>query len=358
MIYFLCFIWATLFSRVADSYYKYKVYFVLLSIVAFIPMLIIGGLRDIEIGTDTMAYPMTTFDFLDKNDSFEELILVSGEVEPLYLALGYLSLKILPHDIHSILFVSILLTILLFYAGMVRMRKYAPIWLSVFLFSFLFYNISLNMQRQILSMAIVFYGFSFLVRKKVGIFILSVIIAFFMHKSAIAGFLCIPIFYIKNDLYNKFLIFGTFVLLFFYMYIISYIASLGWALKYEVYKDGFEGFFSISEFVLRLFFLYLILKYAKSKKNDDFTKSLKTVFICEFIINLLQIKSRFMGRFGYYLYDLYLIFIPYVLYKVNKHNRTILLRQTMILIVLYWWYVYIFTLAGETYPYSSKILGL
>ena len=364
MIYFLSFIWASLFSMWAGrAYENQKFFFFLFSALSLTPLIILAGYRDITVGTDTGAYPLTTYEFVNKSNSCLELIGLLGYIEPLYLLIGYVSLIFLPNEVNSILLVSSAITIILFYIGFVRMKQYSPLGLSMFFFSFLLYNMSLNLQRQLMAMAVVFLGFTYIINKRkenVIVFLICSFIAFFIHHSAVASFLLIPLFYFENRKIKKWTAICILMFSLFYFSIFNYLSGFSFFSKYEMYQQGvgFEGQISISETILRILFLILILRSINKYQDLQLFNSCKFTFICELILNLLQIRSRFMGRLGYYLFDLYMIFIPYYVFILgNKRNRTLLITFVMLFVVFDWWYVYIYSEAGQTFPYTSKILN-
>lgn len=362
MIYFFIFILAILFAKCADSSYeKNKYVFLLFSLFALAPMIIIAGLRDVSVGTDTSMYPVTVYEFFNREKELNELIVTLGYIEPFYLLTGYVALVLLPNDVHSVLFLTNAITLIFFYIGFVKLRKLSPLSLSVFMFSFLCFNQTLNLQRQFLAMSIVFLGFTYLIRHNLIVYLLSVLLAFLCHKSAIVGLLLIPIFYYRNTKCDKILIFSSLTFLLLYAWLMKYFTAFAFFSKYEMYQQGggFGGAFSFSEFILRLIFLYLFFTFSKKRKDSDLFHACKTAFICEFIINLLQVKSSYMGRLGYYLYDLYFVFIPYYICRIAQgRNKQLGMIILLISVILYWWYVSIFSAAGVTYPYTSEILGI
>lgn len=366
MIYFVSFIWASLLSMYAGRVYeRQKNLFLTLSILGLAPLIILAGYRDVTVGFDTSLYPLTVYEFASKDISASELIESLGHmIEPLYLLIGYVALIFLPNDISSMLLVSSAITIILFYIGFVRMRQYSPLGLSMFLFSLLLYNMSLNIQRQLMAMAFVFLGFTYLINKRkkdLIIFTVCSALGFFIHHSAIASILLIPLFYFDNRKVKILTTLCIFLLLSFYVLIFNYMSSFSFFSKYSIYQqgEGVQGRISISETILRILFIFLILKSLGRTKNYELFNCCKFTFICEILLNLLQIRSRYIGRIGYYLFDLYIVFIPYFVYKIgNKHNRLLLITCVIFLTILDWWYVYIYTESGETFPYTSKILNI
>jgi hypothetical protein len=292
--------------------------------------------------------------------TFDEYFSFEGSIEPLYLLLAQIATWS-ENDLAMLLFLSHLIIITCFYIGFYRLKKYSPVWLSVFLFCFLIYNMSLQLSRQMISIAIVFLGATFLLEKKILIFSVSLLLAICFHRSAILGALLIPFLYTNN----RKIVIGIFIsiAIFFsaFNYLLPLIKTIGLEkfVKYGEVGAEREGRLSISELLLHLIFLgsFLIL----SRKKLDHIRNVSWLFICEFILNLFQLRSAFLGRIGYYLYVFYIPFLPHVVflnYENKIKNKPVRVAGIMLFIIAYWAYVYIYSRAAATYPYTSAILGI
>ena len=183
-----------------------------------------------------------------------------------------------------------------------------------------------------------------------------------MHKSAIFALVFLPGVYWKNLRYSKYIVIGSLAFLMFFSTILNFITSLEGFSKYDAYSEGgnYSGTFSYSEFILRTLFLLCIYFLCSNKKKDIHFYQIFALFVCEFVLNILQIKSDFVGRLGLPIYILYLVYLPYYCmintstWKIKKSNTVLLL----FVVFLYWWYVYMVSDAGVTVDYSSSILGI
>lgn len=324
----------------------------LLYIAAAVPLVIVAANRDIEVGSDTGAYPLQVFD----NRHHYEFDLFSS-IEPLYAFLGYITLK-LNGDFNTLLLITHVIIVGSFWIGFWRMKKEVPLWMSTFFFCFLFYNTSLQISRQSLALGVIFLGFSYLKERKLLIYLISVLVGFFFHKSALAALFIIPfVFFEEKSVLQKLIIFGVVAFLVLFSYFLSSLVAFQMFDKYETYAEGgdYEGKLSYSELILRLLFIYFLIVVSKLKLSSP----LVLMFFTEFFLNLLQIRSRFLGRTGYYIYILYFWYIPFNLNNKIRSTNNILWRFYILAFVFfYWWFVYIYGNAGETYPYTSKILGI
>lgn len=358
MIYFIVFVISIIFANAAESMLKRKetVLFVAFSFIPIMFLSLLAGFRDASIGIDTSYYPVTAWELTDGGHLSKEWFSLSFYIEPLYILLAYLS-HLIYNDFNFFLWITHLIIIICFYIAFIRMRHLAPMWFMMFLFCFLYYNTSINISRQSLAVAFSILGYSFLERKNLRIFLICIAIGFLFHKSCLFALLLIPIMYMSRKI-NKYIIVSIVIAFFAYSILIVRFSSIGGFEKVSLYQAGgaMSSTFSISEFIVRVVFL-LIIYFTLNKHNRDFRKNILTLFVCELILNLFQMRSEFMGRIGYYLFVLYMIYLPYVLNKCSNEKKSLLTYCITFLSVFYWWYVFIHKEAGETYPYTSKILN-
>lgn len=336
---------------------------------SMLPLCILAWLRDETIGVDVLAYPLQSL-FHTKGMHVSEIFLFDGLLESGYLFLAWL-VNLYDGQLSTLLLLTQIIITLCFYIGFYRIRQYVPIWLSIMLYCFLFYNMGLNMMRQSLGMSVVFLGFTFLLPdlglfsnqkpKKQDIikYLSFVFIALCFHKSAVVSVILLPIFYYRNIKINLICIIGVVVTFFMYTSLLNHISSLQGFEKLESYSEGgdYKAAFSISEFFLRICFLYVL--FVSRTKFGSAYLSIMTVFVIEFVLNLFQLKSAFFGRIGYYNYILYIPYISYsILNKKGKIEKSLLAFSVLSLVVFYWWFVFIYGCAGATYPYTSKILDI
>ena len=358
MFYFLIFLVAIHFSFLAEKHrHKNKFIVKLFLGLTIVLLACVAGFRDITVGTDTADYPFYTFEGVKNTRTISDaLFSVTSSIEPLYVILAYSCRNWLGLEFNGFLFICHLIMYSGFWVGAYRM-KITPLWAFSFLFLFLLYNTSVSMNRQYISLGITFLATSYLMEKRIYYFLILSVIAFFFHKTALFSLLLIPILYFDKRMYNWVAILiscGVYVLFFF---IIDYISGVDLFSKYETYANGqYESFFSVSEFVIRIAFIASFL-YLRKDRKDLLSFNVLTIFVCEFIVNLLQLKSRFAGRVALSFFMMYLIYIPYYVLQAVKYRRFFMLSLSS-LVIFYWWYVYIFRDAGETANYSSSILGI
>lgn len=342
---------------------------VVLLFCSMLPLIILAGCRDETIGTDVIAYPVQGLLYTSGTTSLSNLSLIAG-LEPGYLLLAWIA-NLYDGQLSTLLTLTQIVITTCFYIGFYRVRKYVPLWLSVMLYCFLFYNMGLNMMRQQLAMSVVFLGFTTMLpdlglrgRHKLTLrdvvkFAIFILVAFTFHKSALVAVLLIPVLYFRSTKINLICIAGVIVSFFLYSLLLSRLSVVQGFEKLEQYEVGgrYQSALSSSEFILRIVFLFTI--YKSKRILSPIYRSILTVFVMEFVLNLFQLKSAFFGRVGYYFYMLYLPYMSYVIANTIQKSKYDLKSLSLTsLIVFYWWFVYISGQAGYTYPYSSKILDL
>ena len=362
MIYLLVFIICYLLIRIGEQDKRNGTFYYICITLAVCFLVLFAGLRDNSVGADTAAYPLEVFEFSQSEHSFVEVLAFAIIIEPLYVLLGYFATHIIANDFHVWLGICHAVIIVPIYLGAIRMKKFVSVSSFTFFFCFLFFHVTLNIQRQWMAVGIIYLGFTYLLLdRKLKTFILCLIIAFFFHKSAIFALIFIPIFYMKGKTPNRWLIAGSLFLLVAYNFVLSSAISMLGMDKYSQYASGgeWESGFSISEFLIRIVFITVLLSFKNKNHGNILYYDVITILLIEFIINMLQIWSQYMGRLGVYAYMLYLPFLSYYIKTSSAKNKKHVYYSVLFLITIgYWWLVFVEKNAGYTFPYESEVLGI
>ena len=183
VIYFSSFFISVLLLFMAEKKYFSNKF---LTIIALIIPILLAGLRKEGIGTDTEVYANVLyqaakeandfFDYLGKNvySSFQNKPVSNWEIG--YNLLVYVSVK-LTGSFQGILFFTHFFIIFLIYKGLKDFKGYFWTFWAILIFYFMFYGSSLNIMRQWLAIAIIFYGTHYLQQNKDERFIAMVLIA-------------------------------------------------------------------------------------------------------------------------------------------------------------------------------------
>lgn len=336
---------------------KIKIIQYILSILIIGLLATLAGCRDITVGIDTSLYPLETFEYCLKCTSINEILFYP--IEPLYTTLAYIISRF-TDNISWFLFITHLIICTLFY---VSAYQHKCLYLFMFIFLFICYNISLNLSRQYLAVSVFVYSFHFLEEKKIIKYCIGICVASLFHSSAGICFL-LPIIE-KSEIYKKkymrvFSISILIIILLGYRFILPpLIRVLGLPSKYLTYTDNtYEGFFSVSEFVLRICFIGLCLNMFLKQKYSSTIRFFSYIISIEFLLNLLQIYSKFINRIALYFFMLYLIYLPFILNLYSKKTKIQYQNVIYIVCIIYWAYVFFIQEAGRTIPYQSAILGI
>lgn len=225
-------------------------------------------------------------------------------------------------------------------------------WMSLLLlFSFCLYYQMFNQFRQMLAIAITFYGFKYIKNRDLKKYIVTIFLAFSIHKSAI---IMLPCYWIGNlKLQRKSILFYVFLsILIYFLYdsieSIFLQTSYGQTYLLNAYFDVVEKsslfnlFFRVALFV----FCYYLTK--RSQKNTrEITLLRNLCFIC-ILFQIMTIKSYVFGRITTYFFVYFILLIPLAInqIKMNKSGR-ILVFAAFIVICLAYHYIYYVTKASS-----------
>ncbi len=380
MIYLLVFSLSSFFLYVAEKQINSLNKKVLTFIALLLPILL-ATLRNERVGIDVETYmkPLYLCSMRSKNiGSFfanmkSEYALMHLDYG--YALMGYFASKI-TGGLWGIFLVNSLLCILPLYFGIVKYNKIlkcnvnvgskeVPIWIAMFIFYCLFYNNSLNQVRQIITCALLFYGFMSLLRKEYirGIFVFLVACTF--HKASFI-FLYIAIVYgfarSKNKNWRIILLFSLIVFLIFSIQIFYFgmniLNALG-LVPEKYYGEIFNKEYGDRDVNLSWLFIALVMLVitALNLYNNRQDVMARFLFLITFsFISLFNLSSYFssFGRIQLYFMIYASICLPLFatagqsLIKESKIASNII---CIIVPLLYWFVaVYLFDYTG-TIPY-------
>lgn len=230
---------------------------------------------------------------------------------------------------------------------------------SLVIFITVFYLESLNVIRQWLAVALMFYAFKYVVNKNIFKYLLYVCVAFFMHSSAI---ICLPIYFVFNYIPFCLTVFCSVICLFFSEQILSLIFSfsfLGLA-KYSGYLKFFVN--AGSQKVVYFFYLLFILSFliylfsGKDRKLANFIKLAAIGLLFPKVIG-----AQLGIRMALYYNCFYIISLPLFFAKI----KLVYIKRNVFLIPFYFYYFlyliidYINTKAFSPYKFYfiQEIIG-
>lgn len=193
-IYFGTFFLSTFFLLIAEKtrspYRK-----IIIAIGLFMPIML-AGMRKIGIGTDTEVYVNVLYEAAHGSSGFfnylGQKVYSSFQMKPVtswelgYNLLVYISTKI-TNSYQGVLFATHLLTVTFVYKGLEKLDANFSRAFAMLIFYFMFYASSLNLMRQWIAVAIIFYGFHFIQDGQTKKYLFCVVLAMLFHNSAIVG---------------------------------------------------------------------------------------------------------------------------------------------------------------------------
>lgn len=366
--YILVFSISIFFTYLADKYNN-KSLFYLLSIFALIPPIILAGFRDETIGTDIQTYVLGTLYMAGDYGNLSDFISDSN-IDVVFTFLVYISNKILG-DLNGVLIIISTFTLICVYIAIAKMRHKLSMSYAIFVYLFSFFNSSLNLMRQNMAISVCLLLLVFLFHKEYIKASIAGVLAFFCHSSSIFFVLPIIIFiYIQNNIqYEKKIwkwinIYFFLLPLLFFLFdtLLTFFINVGlFSDKYAMYstKNKLGGVSVNTIFVLTyIAFNVIIYKLSKSYRNNlNYIYSLLITY-STLVVGLLSAISIWAGRLSLYFQILTVIMFPMLIFNLPSKLRIAYKSIFTFLIIFYWWYTYIINNASETYPYTSKILGI
>lgn len=333
---------------------------IFLGFAAVLTLSIMAGIRSYDVGTDIDFYILPFYRRAQiYSASFQSLWSANIEnVEVLFLILEYISANVF-HSPHFVMFVLSLLTNGFVYKGIIKQRERMSVTFAWLTYCLIYFNRSLNMMRQSVSVAILFYLFSDLEKLNLKRVIFFSAFAGLFHISGLIGIF----FYVaylmicqrKHIGGLRQILFLLFLLLPIVMpTVIRTIIGFGFLnQRYNIYLES-QADTAVGNLIFRLLCLvsYALLCY-RTKSNDksqNYFLLYVGIMNTLFIVNNSQIFIRLRAYFEIYS----LIYIPSGLrvYSKKSSTRILVTVLTVIMMTVYWYYIYIFLNSGETYPYS------
>lgn len=146
-------------------------------IIAFLLLTVIGGIRDVTVGTDTQNYA-ALFEIYGADTSE-----MYHATEPLFLFIQhFVAINGWPYQVMVFLIMAITMTGVTIFANCIS-RKPVLVLLCYYLLYFYFY--SFNLMRQYLAVSLILISLYFLYIDRIKLYALCVLIAFLFHSTAI-----------------------------------------------------------------------------------------------------------------------------------------------------------------------------
>lgn len=383
IVYIVSFCLSCFLLKLSESYKKTKGISMVCTFLAIIIPCLVAGLRLYLIGTDTNGYVKPMFRLAIGAESYPRYLHMSwtnavnrvryiNDFEMGFSFLVYVIAKI-AKNFQILLFVIHMLILVPIYKGIKKFKTLEDsYWFPILIFYLMFFNISLNLIRQYIGIAIVFWGTSCLLNEEKGKikFFVSILIASLFHIASVLGIvffvICMMLGYNKKEkkiLKTTQYIFSLntlilFILLIFSIVIVnnsSLIAKILSILNLEYYARYIDGkirfvFSAIIEMLPIIFLLIIVRKkFFKKYKNSYF---LTISYIINYFIAQLASINIYAPRIGHIFAIFNIVFFPELIGCFDKKSyRTIITTLVIIYMFIFWYYNFVVLGRNETIPY-------
>lgn len=349
------------------------VYAILLGCIIILIPSILGGIRDISVGTDTEIYQQLFHECVNKklpDIIYENANKIGENLEPVFLVYLWVISRI-TKNFYGFQFINSLLTFGIFFVGANHYKKKYSLVVMVSLYFFMFYCAFLNYARQGLALSIVFLSFRFMEEKNLIRFLITVIIAACIHLSAIVILPAYLLFLLlkkgKSDVYVLIMVIFLLSLLLIGPQIVyafmTKAAELGFRektiLKYARRFNWNETYLIHGSQLLMCMPQLLIFTfyYKRMSKESDVYCPYYIMSWIQFALTIIgSVDANFARISYYYNYSIFILFGE--IFRQNKNNRQMFIAKIMFLLYLVSFWLaftvnnlYYFTL--PVYPYVS-----
>lgn len=378
MIYIITFISSCVFLGLSEKSRSRYIKKLLVFIAILLPC-ILAGMRADTIGTDVKVYVEPLYNAAKQSTSFSSYMnqrwyviwryMYVSKFEIGFTTLVYLIVKF-GGSLGTVLFFIHALIVAPIYFGLKRMDKKYPIWLGMLVFYLMFYNTSLNMMRQWIAMAILFWGLSYLLTNKKKKYFIVVIVACLFHTSALMGF-AIYFLYVYSQRKREYVKIANFrldgslapVKVFIYgaivlrsLNVIAVLLRTFGLAKYAGYIQGNGSIYLMpSQIILRLpIIILLIIRWKRMMAEDELTPFYGSMLVLDLLASQLISINVYAFRIASFFSEYNMLSYSALVYAGNRRyrtNRYVTLFYVLAYMAYYWVYYYAITGTHATFPY-------
>ena len=336
---------------------------------------IIAGARDEAIGTDTLTYGIPLFRTAN-NRNFMEYMMAGG-AEPLYMIFVYL-VAIFTNDVFWELFIIEFVCLLFTYKGLKSAGLKQYVWIGFLVYHLMYYSFSLNLMRQFMCLSILLYAFKFVRNSDFKKYFIIVILLCFIQRTSIVGVFIYPIYHIcytdsiKNGvirrfatkyrvLFEIFIILSTCLVISLSSFLIKDISSL--LPNYAVHMSNmmntnhriiWRNVYYMVAIIIPLFLYKNILTHVDGNFEFYFI-----MLIVSAILWQLQGVSTEVYRISFYFGYYIILAVPTIISKGKRFlDKVLIFTYYLVIMLLYNYDYFVIHLYNQTYPYTSKLLGI
>lgn len=330
---------------------------IIILLALLIPALV-ATYRGFSVGADTQNYYDRYHQFISA-DGLKAMIAVL-DTEFFFIA-GCFVAKIIG-GYRLVFFSYSFLTLLFSFLALYKYRRYVCVWLGYALFLFFFYQASLNIMRQILAVAYILYCTTFLLDgHKKKFFVLAALSVLF-HLTAIIAAGAIYLIYLISSLPDKkrrkaFRLYFLSMFLGFFLVdiVIRYLASVNFGNSYAYTSDEGNSMISATDLMYSLIFIYV--SYTSMKRHTVSVISPEFFYLSSvtcLMFFMTGYYNQWLSRMAYYMMAFACLYFAIIVKspKIRK-ERKIYKLAFLSLGMAYWFYLFVYSGATITIPYST-----
>lgn len=338
---------------------KYRRFFI---ISGMAPLLILSGLRNIEIGNDTLNY-VGLFNGIARTTELS--VYVNGRYEIGYILYNYILSFISTNELFFLFFTS---TILIYSYSFIIDKYSKNIMISIILFLLCgFWAESMNIIRMQIAIVILLFSYESIKANNLKKFICYILFAVLFHKTSIIFLLAYPLYHSKLKIKHYLFIFLCLFFAYYYFTpLLEFIAQkMNFYTDYSntIYQDGNVRLASVINILITfvyllilLFIKYKIFECTKKEIQEDQSEidiSIKFL-IMTWCINILSLKFNLLDRCSDYFFVFMIFLLPNVIESINDRK----LRNIIYILFILFYIIYFFTILiyrpnwNHIYPYK------
>ena len=375
IVYIVTFALSLLGVKMADLWYDDRHRFLVGSLLVVLPPILIAGLRDSTVGTDTELYVVPIFNGIATNgQTLKEFLDSYPGMEWGYLFLTFVVSRLTDQPVFLLLCIHSLIILPLYMTAM-KWREYLSPVFFMFIFYMIFFQESLSIARQSIALSLSLLAFTSYIEKKYLYYFVYTIIALLFHQTAVIA-LSLPLFYIIVDRFSirEYYLYYIGVALIIVLFFLNLDGILIWLidsgyidlkfLKYTTADNEFIPVLGAANFVVKIVIIVYIIFIMVSYESDTFLKFFLVLAVFDMLFSLCALILQPLDRISLYYRLMTCISIPYIIYNypvIYSDDETPYTKPIVgmfcVLLFAYWVYVYMLGDYDETanYQFSSTL---
>lgn len=363
-MYIITFVISLLLLHISEKAQKKSIKRIFVAMALLLPSCL-AGIRDFTIGWDVLLYGKGWF---ERACEYNSLIIFLDKANEYSVGIGYAFINYcvsrVTHNFHVFLFVYQLIQLCIVYYTVKPLKKEISLTFAFFVYFFSYYNLSLNILRQIMAIMIVFFGYRFILNHKPIKFVLTIIVAYTFHNTAIVGLVLYPINWALNNkllkkLSKTLIVVGSVSAAIAYQVLLDVFAKFG-LLQIERYSHYASDTEVGGRYIRLLYWLIILIailwKGRKCIAYNSKNLTLEMYMTMSGIFSLMVFMgSPWIVRIVYYFDVFQIIFLPMLVqrlpFALGKKKTIGSYFIVGIIIMAFWLFNYVLRRGGNTYPY-------